>query len=442
MTTTIRSWRLLIRIIFALTLGIIFLGSCKKHENQEDKSHQASSFNSEVLDKWMTLQLRLMRNSTGIANQAFSRPFAYSGIAAVESLAPGIPGIASWRTKWNGLTDLPSAGNPKDYYCPANINAAMAAINKAFFPNASSADKAAIDSLEFALNLDFLVTQPSYKIEVSAQFGKRVAAAVFNWSETDGYKTANAPYTIPTGEGLWKPTAPAFAIPSTPYWGNNRTVITGSTVNTFPGAPISYSADPASSFYQMAKQVYDVSQVLTDNQKAMATFWRDVPGVSSPGHWLSILQQVIRHKKTTLDESALAYALTGAAINDALIGCFKIKYQYNLIRPITYIREIMGFNSWSPYLGTPAHPEYISAHSSLSAAAATVLQDRFGDSGTFIDRTYDYMGLTPRAYNSFMSIADEAGISRLYAGIHYLPGISAGLVQGKKVAANVLSDKK
>jgi len=318
----------------------------------------------------------------------------------------------------------------------------MAAINKAFFPNASSADKAAIDSLEFALNLDFLVTQPSYKIEVSAQFGKRVAAAVFNWSETDGYKTANAPYTIPTGEGLWKPTAPAFAIPSTPYWGNNRTVITGSTVNTFPGAPISYSADPASSFYQMAKQVYDVSQVLTDNQKAMATFWRDVPGVSSPGHWLSILQQVIRHKKTTLDESALAYALTGAAINDALIGCFKIKYQYNLIRPITYIREIMGFNSWSPYLGTPAHPEYISAHSSLSAAAATVLQDRFGDSGTFIDRTYDYMGLTPRAYNSFMSIADEAGISRLYAGIHYLPGISAGLVQGKKVAANVLSDKK
>lgn len=205
---------------------------------------------------------------------------------------------------------------------------------------------------------------------------------------------------------------------------------------------MTYSTDPSSPFYQAVKQVYDVSQTLTDDQKAMAAFWRDVPGVSSPGHWLSILRQVIRIRKSSLADAALAYALTGAAVNDALISCFRSKYQYSVVRPITYIREVMNQESWSPYLGTPAHPEFVSAHSSLSAAAADIMQELFGNSGTFTDHTYDYLGYTPRTYSSFQSIAAEAGISRLYAGIHYLASINAGLVQGKKVAANILSGKK
>ncbi|HEX7846166.1 MAG TPA: vanadium-dependent haloperoxidase, partial [Chitinophagaceae bacterium] len=242
----------------------------------------------------------------------------------------------------------------------------------------------------------------------------------------------------PAGDGLWVPTAPAFANPVSPYWGNNRPVITGSIVNTQPGAPIAYSTDPASGFYKMVKQVYDASQNLTDAQKAMAIFWRDVPGVSSPGHWLSIVQQVIRQTNSSLDKAALAYALTGAAINDALISCWKTKYQYSLIRPITYIRNVMGYTDWLPYLTTPAHPEYSSAHAVLSAAAADVMQNIFGNTGSFTDHTYDYLGFAPRTYSSFVAIGEEAGQSRLYAGIHYQPSIDAGLLQGKKVAANIL----
>lgn len=422
-------------------LLILFLVSCKKNDNPGNHNHHASAYSSEVLDKWMTVQLRLIRNATGIPKHGFSRQFAYSGIVALESLAPGIPGNSLWRSKWNGLTGLPASGHSKDYYYPANINGAMAAINRSLFPNASTADKAVIDSLENALTQEFLSTQTQSKLNVSAQFGKAVAVAVFNWAETDRYKNANDPYTVPTGPGLWKPTAPAFAAPATPYWGNNRTVVTGSTGGTQPAAPVPYSTEPSSAFYQMAKQVYDVSQTLTDDQKAMAAFWRDVPGVSSPGHWLSILQQVIRLEKISLDEAAIAYALTGAAINDALISCFKSKYQHNLVRPITYIREVMGNTSWNSYLGTPAHPEYVSAHSSLSAAAAVIMEDLFGNIGSFTDHTYDYMGFAPRTYSSLMGIAEEAGLSRLYAGIHYLPSINAGLEQGRKVAGNIYSNK-
>src|SRR5262249_7181393 len=160
-------------------------------------------------------------------------------------------------------------------------------------------------------------------------------------------KNANDAYTIPVGPGLWKPTAPAFANPSTPYWGNNRGIMTGSIDNTQPSSTIPYSTEPGSGFYQMVKQVHDASQTLTDDQKAMAMFWRDIPGVSSPGHWLSILQQVIKQTGTDLTRAALAYALTGTAVNDALIACFKTKYQHSLVRPITYIREVMGYTTWN-----------------------------------------------------------------------------------------------
>ena len=421
-----------IAAVFLLaSLSILSFTSCKK--DKDDLDHP-SSHSAEVLDKWMTLQMRLMRNAVGIPNHGLARHFAYTGVAAVEALAPG---SHTYHKKWNGLTGLPKAGNWKQYYYPANVNAAMASINRSMFPNANVADKAAIDSLEAALTQSFLTKESQTTIATSSDFGKAVATAVFNWAEMDGYKSANNPYTVPTGPGLWKPTAPG-QLPATPYWGNNRTVIYGSTAGAQPSAPTAYSTDTHSAFYQMVKKVYDVSQTLTDDQKAMAIFWRDVPGATSPGHWLSILQQVIRKKNTRLDYAALAYALTGIGINDALIACFEAKYKYNLVRPVTYIREVLGYSNWNPHIGTPAHPEYVSAHSSLSAAAGSILEKLFGNIGTFTDHTYDYLGLAPRSYASLSAIGEEAGLSRLYAGIHYQQSIDAGLMQGKKVAANIL----
>ena len=418
----------------------LLLSSCKK--NGDYHHNESGRYSAEVLDKWMTMQLRLMRNATGIQNQAFSRHFVYAGIAALESLSPDLNAHSKWSGGWNGLTGLPASNHSVKYYYPANVNAAMAAINRSLFPNANAADKTAIDSLESALNAGFISTQSSDVVTKSNDFGKAVAAAVFNWAETDGYKNAGAPYTPPTGPGKWVPTAPAFAAPAAPYWGNNRTVVAGSIQNTQPAAPISYSIEPQSAFYQMVKQVYDVSQNLTEDNKAAALFWRDVPGVSSPGHWLSILQQVVRKTNSTLDKAALAYALTGAAINDALISCWKTKYQHNLVRPITYIRDVMGHTNWNSFIGTPAHPEYSSGHAVLSGAAGAAMKELFGNIGTFTDHTYDYMGFAPRTYQSFTAIAEEAAQSRVYGGIHYKQTADLGLVEGHKVTARIFSKQQ
>ena len=452
MTTSLKMNRRSIASLFFSSIVItIVLFSCQKGEDPtiqkgEDPTINSNlrgkptPYSSDVLDKWMTMQLRLMRNATGIPNHGFSRPFAYAGIAAFESLKPGMSNqTAQWSEKWNGLPVISTNYPAKRFYLPQNVNAALASINKAMFPNANAADKASIDSLELALKNEFLSSQSAEVIANSTQFGQEVASIVFDWAETDGYKNASDAYTIPIGEGLWKPTPPAFANPATPYWSNNRTIIKGSTFGAIAENPTEYSIDPSSDFYAQAKEIYDASLVLTDDQKAMANFWRDVPGVSSPGHWLSILRQVIKQTGSSLENAALGYALTGAGLNDALIICFATKYLYIVVRPVTYIREVMGYTTWNSFLTTPAHPEYSSAHSSLSMAAAMIIEKLFGYNYNFTDHTYDYLGYAPRTYPAIYDIALEAGLSRFYAGIHYKKSINAGFSQGQKVMLNIFS---
>ena len=66
----------------------------------------------------------------------------------------------------------------------------------------------------------------------------------------------------------------------------------------------------------------------------------------------------------------------------------------------------------------------------------------FDNPQTFTDHTYDYLGMAPRTYPSFAAIAEEAGMSRFYAGIHFMPAVQAGLTQGKKVVANIFLKQK
>lgn len=435
-TTSIKMNRQSIASLFlALALSAALFSSCKK---DKEEHNPVSKHSYQVLDKWLTIQVRLMRNATGIPNHAFSRHYAYAGAAALQSLAPGLPPGMLSKIKWNGLAGLPQSKGDGHYFYPANLNAALAAINRSLFSTASEADKLAIDSLENALTQEFLSTQSSLLVQTSSTYGKAVALAMFNWSETDGYQNASNAYTPPTGPGMWVPTSSAVN-PVSPYWGNNRTVIENSTKNTQLPPPIAYSTDPSSGFYKMAELVYTTSQNLTEDQKAMAFFWRDVPGITSPGHWVSILQQAIRQDQSSLDKAVLAYALTGAALNDALIACFTTKYQYTLVRPITYIKNVMGHTTWNTVIGTPAHPEYSSAHAALSTAVGEIMQHLFGNVHSFTDHTYDYLGFAPRTYSSFRAVGEEAAQSRLYAGIHYQPSIDAGMFQGRSVARNILN---
>ncbi|HEY4964850.1 MAG TPA: vanadium-dependent haloperoxidase, partial [Puia sp.] len=397
-----------------------------------------SLYPADVIDKWMTLEIRIYTVATGFGNGGFARPFAYSGISAYESINPG---LLSWKRKYNGLTGLPETEPFKKYNWPASVNAALAEYNRSIFTkaNLNATDLAAIDSLENAISSGFSGEKPDV-ISRSVNFGKSTADAIFTWGQTDGFVQNNAlPYTWPTGLGLWIPTPTAFAIPVGPFWDNDRPIIAGSGDNAEPAPPTPYSEDPGSAFYKQANDVYQASKVLTSDQKNQALYWRDVgPGVTTPGHWMSILQQVIRQTHSHLDQAAMAYALVGISLNDAVISAWDVKYKYNLIRPVTYIRQVIGDATWLPTFSTPAHPEYASAHAVISSSASEAMTAAFGNIGTFTDHTYDYLGYPARTFNTFRDIGIDAGNSRFYGGIHYQPTINSGLIQGRKVGDNIV----
>jgi hypothetical protein len=413
----------------------------KANSNIHGHLKQTKTYSSDVAIRWMNMQLKVMR-TTALPNVAFTRPYAYSGIALYESVVPGMPAYQSLAGQLNNLADLPQTTPGFAYHWPACANAALAHINKQIFSTTSDANKTSIDSLEAVLNAQFQAEIDAAILDRSIAFGKAVAQKIFEWAQTDGYLHASDPYTPPTGAGLWEPTPPAFGPASTPYWGTLRSIVPGSGDNAQPGPPPPYSTDPSSDFYKMTKQVYDVSLTLTPEQTAMALYWRDVPGVTTPGHYVSILKQVLENDNPALDKAAIAYALGGITAFDAGISSWETKYHYNLVRPITYIRNVLGYATWNSLLTTPGHPEYSSAHAVLSEATAAAFSTLFGNNYSFTDHTYDYLGYAPRHFNSFEAFALDAGNSRLFAGIHYQPSIDIGLVQGRKVAQNIESKLK
>ncbi len=427
-------------ISFFLVLFFIF--SARK-ESGSDEGHQNDSaltnaYSSEVAIKWMGMQLELIRTSSPfIGGLPPSRPFAYAGIALYEAVVPGMPAYRSLSGQLTNMPAMPKTVPGYVYHWPTCANAALAAMNRNFFPNTSEANKAAINALENELNKAYRSETDKATFQRSVDFGKTVAQLLFDWSKTDGYDTnSNKPYIPPAGPGLWAPTPPGFAPAFGPYWGDHRLFVAGSLDGIAPLAPPAYSTDPSSDYYQMAKEVYDISQTLSPDQIALALFYRDYPGFGD-GHYISILKQLLQQEKPPLDFTAMVCAKTGIACVDAGIGCWKIKFQYNQERPVRYIREVLGYREWKPLFDTPPFPDFPSGHSAIAGSFAEILKGFFGNSYPFSDHTYDYLGMAPRTYNSFDELVKEICDSRIYAGIHYRISCEWGAEQGRKIGQNI-----
>jgi hypothetical protein len=223
-----------------------------------------------------------------------------------------------------------------------------------------------------------------------------------------------------------------------PHWGRLRPFAL-TTDNECPARPpAEFSQSRTSEFYRQARKTYDAVRSITDEQRQIALFWADNPGqtASPPGHWISILSQIAKAADLSPSRSVEALVLVSAAMADAFIGCWSTKYQYHVIRPVTYVRRYIDPN-WSTVVVTPPFPEYSSGHSVASAAAAEVLTALLGET-PFTDATHVSIGHAPRAFASFRQAAQEAAISRLYGGIHYSMAIEAGLDQGKCIGDRVI----
>lgn len=437
MSTKLNCSRLLKNSYYFLILTVFTFTSCQKgHPGFPGPIKN----DSRLIVDWIGLQLQVIRNTTGVTHIAYSRHFSYTGVALYESLVKGEQKYNSIASSLNGEVHIDGSLKSHSIFYPAAANAAIAEMMR-FFYGANAQSVASIDSLEHSYFSRFMKWDKKFDMNASVGFGKQVAAKVIAWSKLDGSDQANIPYTL-LGEGYWEPTPAALAPANMPGWQYNKTMLPQSIDGTIPGAPISFSKDPGTDFHTMVKEVYDVSQSLTYDQRATALFWDDAPNgkyVTVFGHWFSILKQVLEKEKPQLMQGADAYLRLGITLNETVISCWTAKYKYNLVRPITYIRKYMGYPEWNSLISTPPHPEYSAAHATLSASAGYALESVFGKNYSFVDHTYDGIGMSPRSFASFEAAGREAGLSRLYGGIHYRPSIETGNVQGKKVGANVFS---
>lgn len=444
--------RFSIRVALIFT-AIISLYSCEKEMEFDQQLHntdptadllkrtghlkQTKTFSSDVAFKWMNMQLRLVRsNPIPLGGTPAQRYFVYGAVALYESVVPGMPGYKTLSGQLTNLPAMPKTLPGHAYYWPACVNATMAAMTRSFFTAATTASKLSVDSLELTLNTEYAALTDAEELKRSNDFGKAVAQLVFNWSTTDGSAQANAPYDLPVGTGLWVPTPPGFLPAAIPHWGKNRLWVSNSLDGTAPLPPPAYSEDETSDFYKMAKEVYDISQALTPAQLYLAIFYRGSPGYGG-AHYLSIITQILENEDPTLDFTALVFAKTSIALVDANIGCFRVKYDYNQMRPITYIRSVLGHPAWNSAIVTPAFPDFTSAHSASAGAFVETLEGFFGTDYHFTDHAYDYLGMTSLSYTSLDAMAQAIGNSRLYGGIHYKLSCEAGLMQGRKVAKNI-----
>jgi hypothetical protein len=161
--------------------------------------------------------------------------------------------------------------------------------------------------------------------------------------------------------------------------------------------------------------------------------------ITPGGHWIGITSVVTRKAKSDFSETINAYVNVSISLFDGFISCWDEKWKTLVVRPETLINKYYD-EEWLPILQTPPFPEYTSGHSVISRAAAVILTDLYGDNFNFIDTTELKYGLPQRGFDSFIHASDEAAISRLYGGIHYLMAIEEGVYQGDKVGNYIINN--
>ena len=241
--------------------------------------------------------------------------------------------------------------------------------------------------------------------------------------------------------------------------------------------PVPPKAVGTPEFAEQAQHVIDVQIGLTEKQKVIAEYWADGPNSElPPGHWGLFSQFVSNRDKNNNDKDVKMFFAVANAILDASIATWEAKRFYDYARPITAIRflknaqTIQGYGSGGPPAGfgpipgeawrtfqidtfpTPPFPEYTSGHSAFSAAGAEALKqftgsDNFGATYLQTARTLRADNKLPAAdvmltWATFTEAANEAGISRIYGGIHFDDGNNAGLDLGRKIGAQAFTKAK
>ncbi len=442
-----------VQAILGAAACALLIGGCSEENDpvQPDTtpvSKVANTYSGDVVRDYFVLLCKVVKSTPGFFPPQAARAYGYTGIAAYEAVVNGIPGGRSLQGQlngWSGVT-MPKADSTLPYNWAIASNSALAeTIRKMVEKRVTDLNRASIDSAEAANLAALSAGVDQAVVQRSVGFGKEIAAAVYQFSTTDGGHESyldpfQLPYTVSTDSGAWVPTG-AVTTPVSPTWGSCRPFLQANVTNTQPTAPVPFSSNPSSAFHKEAMDVYNQVKGNTMEQLEIAKYWADDPfNTCTPtGHTFNIMTQLLEESGATLEKASVGYAMLAIAENDAFIACWKTKYDHMLIRPISYIKRYIDPN-FTTVIGTPPFPAYSSGHSAEIGAAVRVFTRLFTDgSGNYLFTDFSQLqyGFPARNYTNFDAMAMECANSRFYGGIHFPMDNIKGLQTGKAVGDNV-----
>lgn len=405
----------------------------------------------DIHNSWLVMNLDLTKNTTGYSAPVAARSFVYLSVGMYESVVELSSGSNSmsgqlsdynraiWKLKSTKLS-FEHISNVVDY-----------TLTSVFFENMPPSNKKKTEALFNKTMERYKQNYSKKELKNSEQFGIQLANEIIAWAKRDGADNAwnknfPASYSPPICEACWTETLPGFVSALQPFWGENKLMIGSSKVLCDDIPYIEFSTDTTSKFYAENKIIEEMHHNLSIEKKDIARYWDDAPGITGTpiGHLFNIAHQISTYKKSNLEETLQLYVLLGSAVNDAVIESWKLKYKFNLIRPITYIQKYIS-EDFSTAIITPPFPEFPSGHSFQSGAGTEVFKYIYGDSLPFTDSTNnnrkDING-APRKFSNFTEMSEEMSMSRFYGGIHYDNTLRVSLIYGRKIGKNTIQNLK
>ncbi len=406
--------------------------------------------------EWMNLFLELERYAGGMRPNASARAIAYINLAAYETAVPGMPDYVSNSRQLQGL-NIQGDNNLRNINWAVALNACYAAVLSHFLLNVPDELTPKIAALEadFEEELNNDISRQAFN--QSKNWGEAVARQVIRYSQSDRAAEAQVlepqplSYEPPTGEGYWTYSAEEERA-LFPYWERVRTFAIAPNQTTTV-APLTYSEDENSPYYQEMVEVYNANneaRAADGEQLWIAEFWSDdIEGMmfSPPARQVSIANQLIATQDLNLEEGLHLLLKLGFSLNDAAVSTWKYKYEHMVMRPSVFIQEFMDASYQTNLYRlipwpNPTFPGYPSGHSCFASAAAGVFIDFFGNETNFTDRSHEgrteFRGAA-RTFSSFEEMAAENGNSRIPLGVHIRMDCTEGLRLGYEISAGVNS---
>lgn len=436
------------RNVFFTALAVILLIGCKNSGEYKKVTHDPLLF-SKTVKKLNDIVLE-----NNFPPMIASRNYAYANIAAYEVISAG---DEQYKSLVGQIADLKFVPKPvkrdKVDFPFAALLAFCKVGNAVTFPEGSM--DVYVDELKKMVKE---AGMPSSIFDRSVDYANIVADTIMSWSKKDNYAKIRSAskFSVTDEEGRWVPTPPMYAQAVEPHWMEIRPLVLDSCSQFKPVRPPKYEPKNVSSpFYKAMMEVKKAVDSLTAEQKHIADFWDDnsfklnVNGhvmyatkkFSPGGHWMNIVGIIAANKKADFNTTVSAYTQTSIALFESFISCWDEKFRSNYIRPETAINKHVD-PEWKPYIQTPPFPEYSSGHAVISAAAAEVITHYFGDHIVYTDTSELEFGIPSRSFTSVRQASQEAGISRVYGGIHFKHSCEIGHLQGVKVGKLVLQRLK